>query len=50
MTKLVGKLPMKSPGKPSLRRDAARASWHGIGNGLTSEEAAVGASSAAGSR
>ncbi|MFB6717525.1 helix-turn-helix domain-containing protein [Streptomyces sp. NPDC056237] len=44
--------PMKSPGKPSLRRDVERLFWRGIGEGLTSEEAAiaVGASQAAGSR
>jgi hypothetical protein len=43
---------MKSPGKPSLRRDVERLFWREIGKGLTSEEAAiaVGASQAAGSR
>ncbi|MYU16197.1 helix-turn-helix domain-containing protein [Streptomyces sp. SID8361] len=43
---------MKSPGKPSLRRNAERLFWREIGNGLASEEAAiaVGASQAAGSR
>ena len=43
---------MKSPGKPSLRRDAERLFWREIGKGLTSEDAAiaVGASQAAGSR
>jgi len=43
---------MKSPGKPSLRRDVERLFWREIANGLSSEEAAlaVGASPAAGSR
>jgi len=43
---------MKSPGKPSLRRDVERLFWHEIAEGLSSEEAAlaVGASQAAGSR
>jgi len=43
---------MKSPGKPSLRRDVERLFWHEIANGVGSEEAAlvVGASPAAGSR
>jgi IS30 family transposase len=43
---------MKSPGKPSLRRDAERLFWHEIAKGLSSEEAAVavGASPAAGIR
>ncbi|WP_285530242.1 IS30 family transposase [Streptomyces lavendulae] len=52
MTELTGRSPMKSPGKPSLRRDTERSFWHEIGKGLTSEEAAVavGASPAAGSR
>jgi IS30 family transposase len=52
MTELTGRSPMKSPGKPSLRRDAERLFWREIGKGLTSEEAAiaVGASQAAGGR
>lgn len=52
MTELTGRSPMKAPGKPSLRRDTERSSWHEIGKGLTSEEAAVavGASPAAYSR
>jgi Helix-turn-helix domain len=52
MTELTGGAPMKSPGKPSLRRDVERLFWHEIAKGLTSEEAAlsVGASQAAGSR
>jgi transposase-like protein len=43
---------MKSPGKPSLRRDVERLFWHEIAKGLSSEDAAlaVGASQAAGSR
>jgi hypothetical protein len=43
---------MKSPGKPSLRRDVERLFWREIGQGQTSEEAAVavGASQAVGSR
>jgi transposase-like protein len=52
MTELTGRAPMKSPGKPSLRRDVERLFWHEIAKGLSSEDAAlaVGASSAAGSR
>jgi IS30 family transposase len=52
MTELTGRAPMKSPGKPSLRRDVERLFWHEIAKGLSSEEAAlaVGASQAAGSR
>jgi IS30 family transposase len=52
MTELTGRAPMKSPGKPSLRRDVERSFWREIAKGLTSEEAAlaVGASQAAGSR
>ncbi|MBZ9638076.1 IS30 family transposase, partial [Streptomyces sp. PSKA30] len=52
MKALTGRAPMKSPGKPSLRRDVERLFWREIANGLTSEEAAiaVGASQAAGSR
>jgi IS30 family transposase len=43
---------MKSPGKPSLRRDVERAFWRQIAEGLGSDDAAVavGASQAAGSR
>ena len=43
---------MKSPGKPSLRRDVERLFWCEIAKGLSSDEAAVavGASQAAGSR
>ena len=49
---LTGRAPMKSPGKPSLRRDVERQFWCEIAKGLTSEDAAlaVGASQAAGSR
>ena len=52
MTELTGRAPMKSPGKPSLRRDVERLFWHEIDKGLSSEEAAlaVGASAAAGIR
>jgi len=52
MTELTGRAPMKSPGKPSLRRDVERLFWHEIARGLSSEDAAlaVGASQAAGSR
>ncbi|MBX9399279.1 IS30 family transposase [Streptomyces sp. TRM72054] len=52
MKALTGRAAMKSPGKPSLRRDAERLFWREIAKGLTSEEAAiaVGASQAAGSR
>ncbi len=52
MTELTGRAPMKSPGKPSLRRDVERLFWREIAKGLSSEEAAlaVGASQAAGSR
>ncbi len=52
MTELTGRAPMKSPGKPSLRRDVERLFWHEITKGLSSEEAAlaVGASQAAGGR
>jgi transposase, IS30 family len=52
MRELTGRAPMKSPGKPSLRRDVERLFWREIGKGLTSEEAAiaVGVSQAAGSR
>jgi IS30 family transposase len=52
MQGLTGRAPMKSPGKPSLRRDVERQFWCQIARGLTSEDAAlaVGASQAAGSR
>jgi IS30 family transposase len=52
MKALTGRAPMKSPGKPSLRRDVERLFWREIAKGLSSEEAAiaVGASQAAGSR
>jgi IS30 family transposase len=52
MKELTGRAPMKSPGKPSLRRDVERLFWREIAKGLTSEDAAVavGASQAAGSR
>ena len=52
MTELTGRSAMKSPGKPSFRRDVERLFWHEIATGRSSEEAAlaVGASQAAGSR
>lgn len=52
MRELTGKAPMKSPGKPSLRRDVERLFWREIARGLTSENPslAVGVSQAAGSR
>src|SRR5271170_827256 len=52
MTGLTGRAPMKSPGKPSLRRDVERSFWRKIAKGLSSDDAAVavGASQAAGSR
>ena len=52
MTGLTGRSSMRSPGKPSLRRDVERLFWRKVAEGLSSEDAAlaVGASSAAGSR
>src|ERR687898_3234942 len=52
MKELTGRSAMKSPGKPSLRRDVERVFWRQLATGLTSEQAAiaVGASQAAGSR
>ena len=52
MTGLTGRSAMKSPGKPSLRRDVERSFWRKVAGGLSSEDAAlaVGASQAAGSR
>jgi transposase-like protein len=52
MTELTGRAPLKSPGKPSLRRDVERRFWREIAKGSSSEDAAlaVGASQAAGSR
>ena len=52
MKELTGRSPMKSPGKPSLRRDVERLFWRKVAEGLSSEDAAlaVGASQAAGSR
>ncbi len=52
MVALTGRSPMRSPGRPSLRREVQRAFWREIANSLTSEQAgvAVGASQAAGSR
>ena len=52
MKALTGRSPMKSPGKPSLRRDVERLFWCEIAKGLSSEDAAaaVGVSQAAGTR
>jgi IS30 family transposase len=52
MEALTGRSPMKSPGRPSSRREVQRAFWREIAKGLRSEEAGVlvGASGAAGSR
>ncbi|MGH3362820.1 MAG: IS30 family transposase [Nocardioides sp.] len=52
MKELTGRAPMKSPGKPSLRRDVERLFWREIAQGLSSEDAAivVGVSQAVGSR
>jgi IS30 family transposase len=52
MYALTGRSAMKSPGAPSLRREVERAFWVLVAGGATSESAAaaVGASSAAGSR
>src|SRR3954469_15701353 len=52
MVAITGRAAMKSPGRPSLRREVQRAFWREIANGLTSDQAgvAVGASQAAGSR
>jgi hypothetical protein len=52
MKALTGRSPMKSPGKPSLRRDVERLFWREIAKGVSSEDAAaaVGVSQAAGTR
>src|SRR4051794_1187610 len=52
MKELTGRSPMKSPGKPSHRRDVERAFWRRIAQGLSSDDAAqaVGVSTAAGVR
>ncbi len=52
MTELTGRSAMRSPGKPSHRREVERWFWQEVGKGLSSEDAAlaVGVSSAAGSR
>lgn len=52
MKELTGRSPMKSPGKPSLRRDVERLFWREVAKGLSSEDAAavVGVSQAAGTR
>src|SRR5918995_1039607 len=52
MTELTGRSAMKSPGKPSHRREVERWFWREIVKGLSTEDAAwvVGVSSAAGVR
>src|SRR5215216_7331646 len=52
MKELTGRSPMKSPGKPSHRRDVERAFWRRVAEGLSSEDAAsaVGVSQVVGSR
>ncbi len=52
MRELTDRAPIKSPGKPSLRRDVERRFWREIVEGSSSEDAAlvVGASQAAGAR
>ena len=52
MKELTGRSAMKSPGKPSHRREVERWFWREIAKGLSSEDAAaaVGVSSAAGVR
>ena len=52
MKELTGRSAMKSPGKPSHRREVERWFWTEIAKGLSSEDAAqaVGVSSAAGVR
>jgi IS30 family transposase len=52
MKELTGRSAMKSPGKPSHRRDVERRFWCEVAKGLSSEDAAhaVGVSSAAGVR
>ncbi len=52
MTELTGRSVMKSPGKPSHRREVERWFWQEVAEGLSSEDAAhtVGVSSAAGVR
>src|SRR3954463_12118862 len=52
MRELTGRSPMKSPGKPSHRREVERAFWRRIAQGLSRDDAAqaVGVSTAAGVR
>jgi IS30 family transposase len=52
MRELTGRAPMKSPGKPSHRRDVERLFWREIAKGVTTEEAAmaVGVSGPVGTR
>ena len=52
MTELTGRSLLKSPGKPSLRREVEREFWRVVATGVTSGVAAtaVGVSQSAGSR
>src|SRR5918997_1082259 len=52
MKELTGRSAMKSPGKPSHRREVERWFWREVAKGLSSEDAAaaVGVSPAAGTR
>src|SRR4051794_41422024 len=52
MKELTGRSAMKSPGKPSHRREVERRFWRRIAEGLSSEDAAhaVGVASAGGGR
>ena len=50
MQELTGRSAMRSPGKPSLRREVERGFGGEIAKGVSSEEAAVGVSQAVGSR
>ncbi len=52
MKELTGRSALKSPGRPSHRREVERLFWKQIATGVTSEQAAaaVGVSSAVGTR
>jgi len=50
MNKLTGREAMRSPGAPPLRSEMERLFWKQIATEITSEKAAVGVSSAVGSR
>jgi hypothetical protein len=41
MQKLTGRVAMRSPGAPSLRREVERKFWKQIATGVTSEKAAA---------